>query len=94
MATWTGAQNPGSIHSLSTNDSTMALQIIDPVRTSIPTSYSCQGSLYSEAQNKSIVVQETVYFLVQGKMSLTMVKSITTRVGMYLLHQSTTDIIQ
>ena len=70
VATWTAANNaplPGTVFTSSTDDMSTVVLHINPLRSSDPTSYTCSGSLYSPAENRTRRVEDVVMTTIQSK---------------------------
>ena len=68
MAIWTAASIPGTIANTSSADMAVAVLNINPLRASHPISYTCQGSLFTPAGNRIIMIQETIMIRPQSKL--------------------------
>ena len=73
VATWTADSNallPGTVYTSSTDDMTTVVLRINPIRSSYPTSYTCSGSLFSPAENRTRIVEDVVMITIQSKIIL------------------------
>ena len=67
MATWSNAPPRGTVFTSSTDDMTTVVLRINPLRSSDPTSYTCSGSLFSPAENRTQIVEDVVMITIQSK---------------------------
>ena len=58
---------PGSITTTSLEDRGVSVLNINPLRTSHPTTYTCRGSYFSPAANRTLNYEDSLTTKVQGK---------------------------